>query len=124
MLRYHPYYQTIADEFAKRYSNGEWIGVKYLGQYHETCYDALGPGWLTFEPVWKNEDNIVGLFQYILINEEELRLFCDIYTLRHRTIPIESGEIRYTKKIPPKPVRQKRIPRDQQYIVAITTETE
>ena len=71
MLRYNKQYQQLADNFARKYGEGDWIGAKYLGQYHESRCDALGPGWLAFEPIWKEPDMKVGLFHYILIDEEQ-----------------------------------------------------
>ena len=122
MLRYNKQYQELADNFARKYGEGDWIGAKYLGQYHESCCDALGPGWLAFEPIWKEPDMKVGLFHYILIDEERLLWYCDIYKIRYKTIVFGRGEIRHEEKIEPIKPKPKPIPRHQQYIVAITTE--
>ena len=123
MLRYNKQYQLIADRFAKSYPGWDWIGAKYLGQYHEACCDALGPGWLAFEPYGKERDTITGLYQYIFINEEELILYNDIYTISRKTIFPGRGEIIHQEKIEtPKPLKSRPHPRQKQYIVAITTE--
>lgn len=122
MLRYNKQYQEIADKFAIEQGEGEWIGAKYLGQYHETCCDALGPGWLAFEPIWKDEECKVGLYHYIFIDEERLLWYSDIYKIRYKTIHFGRGEIRHEKKITPVKLKTRPIPRHQQYVVAITTE--
>ena len=124
MLRYNKQYQELADNFARKYGEGDWIGAKYLGQYHESRCDALGPGWLAFEPIWKEPDMKVGLFHYILIDEERLLWYCDIYKIRYKTIVFGRGDIRHEQKIEPIKPKPKPIPRHQQYIVAITTELE
>lgn len=119
MLRYNKQYQTLADDFARRQSDGEWIGAKYLGQYHEACCDAPGPGWLTFEPIHKDGDNaITGKYNYILINEEELILYSDLYILSNRTIRPWEGQIEHQHKIslPPKPDK------NSPFVVAITSQ--
>lgn len=123
MLRYNKQYQQLADTFAKEHGEGNWIGADYLGQYHEACCDALGPGWLAFEPIWK-EPVKVGLFHYIFINEENIVLYCDIYTIRYKTIFWEKGTIVHQEKIKPVKPQPKPTPRHEQYIVAITTELE
>ena len=124
MLRYNKQYQLIADRFAKGYPGWDWIGAEYIGQYHEMGWcDALGPGWLTFKPYGKERDAITGLYQYIFINEEELKLYSDIYEIRYRKVPFE-GFIHSEKIETPKPVKSRPHPRQKQYIVAITTELE
>lgn len=119
MLRYNKQYQALADDFAKKHSEEEWIGAKYLGQYHEAWCDAPGPGWLTFEPFPRNNENrLTGKYYYILINEEELILFSTLYTLTNKTIRPWAGQIEHQQKIslPPKPDK------NSPFIVAITSQ--
>lgn len=104
MIRYNKKYQDLADKFAIDHGNGEWIGADYLGLYHEACGNALGPGWLAFGPIWRKPVK-VGVFHYIFINEDSIVLYCDIYTIPHKTIFWRKGTIVHQKKI--KPIKPK-----------------
>ena len=125
MLRYNKQYQELADNFAREHGEDLWIGAKYLGHYHEPLPPGsdIAPTWLAFQPFHK-ENCKVGVYHYILINEDRLLLYCDIYIIQHKTIHFERGHLLHEEKIAPIKPKPKPIPRHQQYIVAITTEME
>ena len=123
-IRYDRRYQKIAEDFVRRYSNGEWIGAKYLGHYYSPMCDADPEHWLAFEPFKKGyewEQEKTGVYFYIFINEKELVLFKTLYTLLGKKILWEQALDSYYERIvlPPKQPRD-RFPKN--YITAITTE--
>ena len=124
MLRYNKSYQALADEFAKSRDVG-WTGAKYLGHFHEFWCDAISPAWLGFEPIEEHGDDLVdGLFHYIFINEEEIVLYSSLFQLPYRSfdfgraVNVERQKIVVPKSTP------RRVPRHEQYVVALTTERE
>lgn len=121
-LRYDKRYQLIADQFARKHGDGEWVGAKYLGHYREQRCDAEGPDWLAFEPYRNGDDRyLTGINNYIFINNEELWFFRSLCVLPRRTIcwAMEHDSYREPINLPPKsqPSRGKK-----DYVVAITAE--
>lgn len=122
-IRYDHRYQIIAEQFARKYSNGEWVGAKYLGHYYEQRCDAEPEHWLAFEPFKKRyewERELTGVYFYIFINKEELVLYKTLYSLPGKNILWDNTFDIYRESIdlPPKPKRD-RSPKN--YIIAITT---
>lgn len=91
-MRYNKKYQELADEFAIAHGDGLWTGARYLGHHHQ---QLIPPGseacnWLVFKPIWcDDEPRVLGVTQYILIDEEEIRLFSSIYDLMSNALEAE-----------------------------------
>ena len=100
MRRYNATYQTIADEFAIAHGDGKWIGAHYMGHLHEPILPGTNyaPVWLAFEPIEYGEIQIVGKFHYILINEEELILYSNIFGVGDKILQLDSYTIRCRQK--------------------------
>lgn len=123
-IRYDRRYQIIAEDFARRYSNGEWIGAKYLGHYYSPRCDAEPEHWLAFEPFKKRhewERELTGVYFYIFIREDELRLLKTLSGFPGKNIRWDQVIESHSERIdlPPKPTGDRS---HKNYITAITTE--
>lgn len=102
MLRYKATYQHIADDFAIAHGNGDWIGAHYIGHFHEPTWPGSNhaPAWLAIEPIWKDhEDCFLGLYHYILINEQEVLWYVDLHILRDKQILLDTDTVRFRQEI-------------------------
>ena len=103
-LRYNQRYQDLANRFAVKLGDGEWIGAQYMGHFHGiTPPGGEAPNKLVFRPIWKdNEPRMLGVVQYILVENGEIALFSSIYDLM--TLPRKAEmEGSYIEKIQFKP---------------------
>ncbi len=96
MIRYNAKYQALADKFAKAHGEGDWIGAEYMGR-HRQVVPAPGDcnrNWMVFRPKWKDDEiRLLGVVQYILIEEEEILLFSSIYDLLHNPFDAEINRV-------------------------------
>ena len=101
MLRYNAKYQKIADDFAIAHGEGKWIGAHYIGHLHESILSGTDNAhtWLAFEPL-KNVQMLekTGMYYYILINNEELILYTNIFGKGNKLLQLDSLTVRYRQK--------------------------
>ena len=96
MFRYGPKYQALADKFAKAHGDGEWIGAEYMGRHRQVLPPPgdSNRNWMVFRPIWKdNEERLLGVTQYILIEEEAIVLFSSIYDLLQNPFEAEVNRV-------------------------------
>ena len=102
MARYSKKYQELADEFAIAHGEDLWTGARYLGHYHQQLITPGGEArnWLVFEPIWCNDEpRVLGVTQYILIDEVEVCLFSSIYDLMRLGFEAETNAIIIDRKL-------------------------